>query len=393
MRSYYNYGYSEAKPSFPKLDNPIKIDWSLFFTLLYKQTPSGSAHQDRFINWLKERLEKTPGVRVSQDKFGNLYAVKGDTDLYPCVIAHTDINQDFKKELRVERTDKFVYGIDNETGLQCGVGFDDKNGCLFALMMFDLIDEIKIAFFKDEEIGAVGSKQANPEFFRDCSMIFQMDRNSYKGLELITRTNGVQVCSKEFVEAATPFMKKYHVTEGTGSFTDVGEIVKLKGVDCIGCNLGAGYFDEHSEQEITSIQALENSINFGYECLTTLGKTKWEHKATSDYELKPTTVNYGERWSGDYDYEVDDWNSSFEQKKFKLKIPTYKYRHVLEYEEITDDEVIAELELGYCPCCFSDSIVKHDDCTDILSCDDCGSYFFVPESYFEAENNTERLFD
>jgi len=153
MRSYYNYGYSEAKPSFPKLDNPIKIDWSLFFTLLYKQTPSGSAHQDRFINWLKERLEKTPGVRVSQDKFGNLYAVKGDTDLYPCVIAHTDINQDFKKELRIERTDKFVYGIDNETGLQCGVGFDDKNGCLFALMMFDLIDEIKIAFFKDEEIG------------------------------------------------------------------------------------------------------------------------------------------------------------------------------------------------------------------------------------------------
>lgn len=391
MSSYYNYGYSEPKPSFPKLENPIKIDWSLFFTLLYKQTPSKSAHQDRFINWLKDRLEKTPGVRVSQDKFGNLYAVKGDTDLYPCVIAHTDINQYFKKELRVERTDKFVYGMDNETGLQCGVGFDDKNGCLFALMMFDLIDEIKIAFFKDEEIGAVGSKQANAEFFRDCSMIFQMDRNSYKGLELITRTNGVQVCSKEFVEAATPFMEKYHVTEGTGSFTDVGEIVKLAGVDCIGCNLGAGYFDEHSEQEVTSIQALENSINFGYECLTTLGKTKWEHKATSEYALKPTTVNYGERWSDDY--EIDDWNSSFEQKKFKLKIPTYKYRHHLQYDDIPDSHVIMELKDGYCPCCYSTQILKYDDCTDMLTCGNCGDFFFVPESYFENEENPEGLFD
>lgn len=237
----------------------------------------------------------------------------------------------------------------------------------------------------------MGSKQADVAFFHDCSMIFQMDRNAYKGLELITHTNGVKTCSKEFVDAAKPIMEKYEFFESNGVYTDVGEIVKLPGVNCIGCNISAGYFDEHSEQEITSIQALENSINFGYECLTTLGKTKWEHKATSDYPLKPTTVNYGERWSEDY--EVDDWNSSFEQKKPKLKIPTYKYRHVLEYEEITDDEVIAELELGYCPCCFSDSIVKHDDCTDILSCDHCGSYFFVPESYFEAENNIERLFD
>lgn len=105
-------------------------------------------------------------------------------------------------------------------------------------MMLERIDTIKVAFFKDEEIGAVGSKQASAKFFHDCSMIFQMDRNSYKGLELITRTNGVKVCSKEFVEAAEPFMTKYHVTEGTGSFTDVGEIVKLAGVNCIGCNIG-----------------------------------------------------------------------------------------------------------------------------------------------------------
>jgi len=395
MSSYYSgYGYRDVKPSFPKLNNPIKIDWSLFYTLLYKQSPSRSEHQNRFVNWLKEYLCKQPGVTVSQDKYGNLYAVKGQSDLYPCVVAHTDINQDYKKHLRVEKNEKFVYGMDMETGQQCGVGFDDKNGCLFALMMLERIDTIKVAFFKDEEIGAVGSKQANASFFHDCSMIFQMDRNSYKGLELITQTNGAKICSQEFVDAAEPLMKKYHVNEGTGSFTDVGEIVKLAGVNCIGCNIGAGYFDEHSDQEITSIQALENSINFGYECLTTLGKTKWIHRAFSTSygygstaTTTSTTTTYYDRYQEEYDPDIAGWNSSFDTKpKDPVLLPNYQYRHVLEYDGLTDSEIVECLEDGYCPCCFSKNLELDINGSEMISCYDCGSYFFVPEDYFDGTN-------
>ena len=397
MSSYYSgYGYRDVKPSFPKLNNPIKIDWSLFYTLLYKQSPSQSEHQNRFVNWLKEYLHKQPGVAVTQDKYGNLYAVKGQSDLYPCVVAHTDINQDYKKHLRVERNEKFIYGMDMETGQQCGVGFDDKNGCLFALMMLERMDTIKVAFFKDEEIGAVGSKQANASFFHDCSMIFQMDRNSYKGLELITQTNGAKICSKEFVDAAEPLMKKYHVNEGTGSFTDVGEIVKLAGVNCIGCNIGAGYFDEHSEQEITSIQALENSINFGYECLTTLGKTKWIHKALSTSygygstaTTTSTTTTYYDRYQDEYDPDIAGWNDSFgvtSKPKDPILLPNYQYRHVLEYDGITDSEIVECLEEGYCPCCFSKNLELDIEGSEMISCYDCGSYFFVPEDYFDGTN-------
>ena len=419
MSSYYKGygGYRDIKPSFPKLNNPIKIDWSLFNTLLYKQSPSRSEHQERFVGWLKTYLQKQPGVEVTQDKYGNLYAIKGDSGLYPCVVAHTDINQEYKKHLRVERNDKFVYGMDMETGLQCGVGFDDKNGCLFALMMLERMDTVKVALFKDEEIGAVGSKQADASFFHDCSMIFQMDRNSYKGLELITQTNGVKVCSKEFVEAAEPLMKKYKVTEGTGSFTDVGEIVKLAGVNCIGCNIGAGYFDEHSDQEITSIQALENSINFGYECLTTLGQTKWVHKAlsvdygyyggasratTSTTSTTTGTSTYHDRYEEGYDRAYDPaydpdiagWNDSFEirnKPKDPILLPNYQYRHVLEYDGITDHEVTECLEEGYCPCCFSRSLEQDINGSEMISCYDCGSYFFVPEDYFNGAD-TDTVF-
>lgn len=235
---YYKNSRYSSKPSFPVLDNSIKIDWELFYTLLEQQSPSRSIQQEKFVQWLADYVSKIPGVEVIRDSFGNIYAVKGEAEVYPCVIAHTDINQEYTLNLKIEKNDKWVYGMDMNTGQQCGVGFDDKNGCLFALMMLQRIDAIKIAFFKDEEIGAVGSRQADPTFFYDCSMIFQMDRNSYAGLELITYTNSVKSCSKEFVDAADPIMKKYFVREGDGMFTDVGEIVKLAGVDCIGCNIG-----------------------------------------------------------------------------------------------------------------------------------------------------------
>jgi len=267
------------------------------------------------------------------------------------------------------------------------------------LMMLERIDTIKVAFFKDEEIGAVGSKQANASFFHDCSMIFQMDRNSYKGLELITQTNGAKICSKEFVDAAEPLMKKYHVNEGTGSFTDVGEIVKLPGVNCIGCNIGAGYFDEHSEQEITSIQALENSINFGYECLTTLGKTKWIHRAFSTsygYGSTATTTStktYYDRYQDEYDPDIAGWNSTFDKPKDPILLPNYQYRHVLEYDGLTDSEIVECLDSGYCPCCFSKNLELDIHGSEMMSCFDCGSYFFVPEDYFDGTNQDTVTYD
>jgi len=397
MSSYYKGygGYNDIKPKFPKLDNSIKIDWELFYVLLYKQSPSKSPHQDRYVSWLVEHIRKNHDVKLERDSYGNIYVTKGEAELYPCVICHTDINQDYTNNLKVERNSQWIYGMDMDTGLQCGVGFDDKNGNLFALMMLDRIDTIKVAFFKDEEIGAVGSRQANAKFFHDCSMIFQMDRNSYKGLELITKTNGIQTCNAEFVDAAKPLMKKYQVIESTGSFTDVGEILKLKGVDCIGCNIGAGYFDEHTEQEITSIQALENSINFGYECLTQLGNVKWYHKATSLYEntnvkLSSSEKSYPSKSSKISWDRYDDWDDIIYSKSYE-KPKTSEYRHILAHEfndDFSNDEIENALTEGYCPCCLGEHTVNWDSSDDVGYCTDCGSYYYVPEDWFE---NSEKL--
>lgn len=164
----------------------------------------------------------------------------------------------------------------------------------------------------------------------------------------------------------------------------------------------AGYFDEHSEQEITSIQALENSINFGYECLTTLGKTKWIHKALlTSYGYGSTTVStstkaFHDRYQDEYDVDFNSWNASFgvePTSKQSILLPNYQYRHVLEYDGITDSEIVECLEEGYCPCCFSKNLEQDIEGSEMVSCFDCGSYFFVPEDYFDGTNQDTATYD
>jgi hypothetical protein len=112
------------KPTFPKLDNKIKIDWDLYYELLRRQSPSQTKYQEIYVNFLIDYLEKKPGLTIERDSYGNIYVTKGKAELYPCVISHTDINQYYTPNLSIERNDKWIYGLDMDSGLQCGVGFD-----------------------------------------------------------------------------------------------------------------------------------------------------------------------------------------------------------------------------------------------------------------------------
>jgi len=42
---------------------------------------------------------------------------------------------------------------------------------------------------------------------------------------------------------------------------------------------------------------------------------------------------------------------------------------------------------GYCPCCLGHT-VNWDSSDDVGYCTDCGSYYYVPEDWFE---NSEKL--
>lgn len=279
----------------PKLDLAIKPDYDKLIMLLDMRTYSKSSLQDRLIDKLKEHFELLGGT-TRKDKYGNLYVTKGTAEFYPCVVGHTDINQTVRNNVKIMTAYPWMFGFDADKAEQAGIGADDKVGVYFAVHMFDLFENIKLFFPKDEEVGLVGTYQADQTFFEDCSMLVQLDRNSYKN-DLITYTNGITVCSDEFVKAADSIMDKYMYKTNNGSCTDIGGIKKFDKVNCVAMNVSCGYINEHDSDEVISIPHFENAINFGYELLK-LGVDKmWNHKS----EVPVYENTYGRGWGG-YDY-------------------------------------------------------------------------------------------
>ena len=83
-------------------------------------------------------------------------------------------------------------------------------------------------------------------FFDDVRFVIQPDRKGNS--DLITNIGYSGLCSDEFIEAIEP--KKWNYKEESGLMTDV---LTLKenglGVSCI--NVSCGYYNAHSDEEIT----------------------------------------------------------------------------------------------------------------------------------------------
>lgn len=384
----------------PELQD-IQPDYSLLKTLLDFRTHSKSKEQDVFISYLKYYLEEK-GATCDIDAYGNLYAVKGSNHIYPCIVAHTDINQHKVTDAQVCHTDLWIFGIDNETGQQCGIGADDKVGVYFALEMFDRFTNLKLFFPKDEEIGLIGTSNANQDFFSDCSMIVQLDRRSDRN-ELIKSTNGVTVLSTEFIEAADDIMTAYSYVTGSGTCTDVGAIAQFSTVKCVAMNVSCGYINEHMDDEVISKPHFVNAINFGYNLLLMGVDEVWEHNAT------PVIVSYNYRYAKDWsldNYYLDPFDSTESKtssngfSKIHIKESDISHSRYMEdmYPEFLDPEKRLELfhdlaeELildsgfddqetiddylqdGYCPVCYS-CVYPTNTLLLFTACDDCGSVF------------------
>ncbi len=107
----------------------------------------------------------------------------------------------------------------------------------------------------------------------------------------------------------------------------------------------------------------------------------------STYQSKST---YYDRYDEFYDnYDEIAYNKSFNVNT-ELK-ENKDYRHIFSDGsiDVTDKEVEECLVNGYCPCCFSEKTVEDHNGT--VACEDCGSYFYVPEDWFDGDNS--KLYD
>ena len=259
-------------------NNQLKIknmNKDLLFQLYAIHSPSGCEKKMR--RFLKKQASACGATSVVQDSFGNLLITKGVSDTYPCLAAHMDqVQNNHSKDFTVFEYGDVVFAFSEKSGAQQGLGADDKNGIFICLECLRKYDVLKVAFFAGEEVGCVGSRQVDLDFFRDCRFIVEPDRMN--GNDLITSMSVGDVCSDEFITALGA--EQFGYKEAVGSITDVGELVERGvGISCL--NLSCGYYNAHSDKEITRLSELENCLCFvGHIIETCTDVYPFEHSYT-----------------------------------------------------------------------------------------------------------------
>ena len=241
---------------------------------------SMSGQEGAMRKFVKNFVKGIPGDITLRQDHGNIYITKGDAETYPCLVAHLDqVQTKHSPDFRVFETDGCLFGYSLTNRRVEGLGADDKNGIWIALKCLERFPALKVAFFKEEEIGCGGSRIADMAFFKDCRYCIQADRRN--GGDLITDIGGA-ICSEDFIKDIQPLMDRHGYKKTSGLMTDV-ETLSDKGVGISCINLSCGYYDPHTDHEYTKIDELYNALGFVWGILKTLDKVYPHVKPEPDY--------------------------------------------------------------------------------------------------------------
>ena len=219
-------------------------------------SPSGRERAMR--KFLMRCMCRIPGVKVEKDRMGNLYATKGVSGTFPCIVAHMDqVHEAHSRDFKVVETEDFIFAYSPEHGRQENLGADDKNGLWIGLKCLEMCQVLKTVFFVGEESGCVGSGSAKMDFFRDCRFVVEADRRGKE--DLVTSVGWTSLCSREFLEATE--YGKFGYQETDGLMTDILAL-KENGLSVSCINLSCGYYEPHTHQEYTVKEDLLNCLDF-----------------------------------------------------------------------------------------------------------------------------------
>ena len=229
-----------------------KLNYGLFKKLYAIHSPSGK--EDRMIKFLISYIKSLPGdIKLGKDTYGNLYAWKGESETFPCIVAHLDqVQRIHSSDFKAIETRDIIFGYSAKNHQIEGIGGDDKNGIFIALEALKKYDFLKVVFFTEEETGCQGSSHAEMKFFENCRFVIQCDRRGNS--DLITSIGCTDLCSDQFIRDIDP--EKWGYKEEQGMMTDV-ETLKEKGLSVSAVNISCGYWNPHTDEEVTVKRDLE----------------------------------------------------------------------------------------------------------------------------------------
>jgi tripeptide aminopeptidase len=233
--------------------------------------PSCFGEEDLMREYIVDTLNKS-GISNYTDKYGNVYVTKGDSDYYPCVVAHIDTVHAIE-EFTVHE-DNYILTAINNNGKQTGIGGDNKAGVFVCLELLEHFDTIKAAFFVSEEVGCLGSYLSDPEFFENVGYALQFDAPSNNWVSHYS--DGVKLFSidSDFFEKLNPIFKKnlpdYKISNlGYHPYTDVSALKSLYNFSCV--NYSVGYYNMHSKSEYVSTLDVDLCLKTAIEIVESMG--------------------------------------------------------------------------------------------------------------------------
>ena len=265
---------------------------------------------------------KVNDIVYSVDQKGNVYLTKGERDneeFYPCVVSHIDtvhrshvnlieenkrlvINQSVF-EIDDDTEEITLYATHPETGEKTGIGGDDKCGVFVCLEMFKNFDKLKGAFFVEEEIGMLGSKQSDDNFFVDVGYAIQFDAPSANWITEVC--SGVRLFDTDFKDLIKPHLNECGYTQFSNDpFTDVNQLASKYDFCCL--NLGCGYYRQHTNNEYVIVGEVFSSLDTGKNLIEKLGLKKYVHNKEKYVQLLNERANHNQVVYYD---DYDDFNN------------------------------------------------------------------------------------
>lgn len=221
-------------------------------------SPSGK--EQKMVRFLCSYINGLPGeISLEKDSFGNLYVTKGSGESYPCLVSHLDqvFHCRHSKDFRAVEAKGILFGYSPSKRRFENLGADDKNGIFICLECLRKYDVLKVVFFREEETGCRGSSRAYMPFFDDVRFVIQPDRKGNS--DLITAISFTELCSGEFIREAAP--EKWGYAENNGLMTDVLTL-KENGLEVSCANVSCGYYNAHTDEEITVKKDLQKCLDF-----------------------------------------------------------------------------------------------------------------------------------
>lgn len=273
--------------------------------------PTYSRNEELMISYL-ENVLTDKGFSYKKDRLGNIYVTKGKAKYFPCFVSHTDTVHEVNHNLKVVQLEEngktILTGIDSKTMKPSGIGGDDKCGVFLCLEMLDKLDNVKAAFFVSEEIGCVGSKEADPEFFSNVGYAIQYDSPKGNSMSMSLMGKKLFNLGSEFGEKVKEPILEHGITSWEyHPYTDIWPLMEKFGFSCL--NLAAGYHRYHTDNEYVVVEEVENAFELGLKLHSILGESYYER---TEVEKKSYSTNFQDSNSTNKQLLTEDDDDDFD---------------------------------------------------------------------------------